>query len=125
MCFGIGLFGEISHCIDDEEGIRESLRLILGKDYDLSFATDGQECLECLKKGQKPDLILLDIKMPKISGLDILKQIKGLSPNQKIAVVSGYKSVEMATEAVKSGASDYIVKPFESKDLLEKVEKII
>lgn len=108
---------------DDELGIRESLNLILKDDYDLSFCNNGSECLECLAAGQKFDLILLDIKMPKVNGLDILKKIKEKSPNQNIIIITGYKSMETASEAVKAGAVDYIVKPFSSKDILKSVER--
>ena len=110
---------------DDEVGIRESLNLILKDDYELSFCNNGSECLECLAAGQKIDLILLDIKMPELSGLDILKRIKEKSPNLKVIIITGYKSVETASEAIKSGAVDYIVKPFSSKDILKSVERNI
>lgn len=109
---------------DDEVGIRESLKLILEKDYDVLEATNGKECLESLKTNPV-DLILMDIKMPKASGLDILKQIKSIDHKIKVVMVTGYKSVETASEAIKAGASDYIVKPFASKDILETVRKIL
>jgi len=110
---------------DDEEGIRESLKLILEKDYELFFSTNGQECLECMKVTPEVNLILLDIKMPQLNGLEILKEVKSTNPNTKVVMVTGYKSVETAAEAVKAGASDYIVKPFNSKDILETIKKIL
>lgn len=109
---------------DDEEGVRESLKLILEDDYDLFFATSGVEVIEKLKK-EPADLVILDIKMPKINGIETLKELKKISPFTKVIMASGYKSVEAASEAVKAGASDYIVKPFESKEVLEKVKSII
>ena len=109
---------------DDEEGVRESLRLILEDNYDLSFATNGDEAIKEMKK-EPIDLVILDIKMPKISGLEMLKELKKIFPQTKIIIVSGYKSVEAASEAMKNGASDYIVKPFESGDVLNKVSNII
>lgn len=109
---------------DDEEGVRESLKLILEDDYALSFASTGDEAIEKIKK--KPvDLVILDIKMPKMSGLETLKELKSVSSKMKVIMASGYKSVEAASEAVKNGASDYIVKPFDSKEVLEKVDSII
>ena len=108
---------------DDELGIRESLNLILKDDYDLSFCNNGQECLKCLGEGEKFDLLLLDIKMPKMSGLDILKRIKEKCSEIKVIIITGYKSVETASEAINSGAVDYIVKPFSSKDILKSVER--
>jgi DNA-binding NtrC family response regulator len=107
---------------DDEEGIRESLNLILEKDYELIFAANAQECLNKLKADKRIGLLLLDIKMPKLSGLDILKDVKSLNPSLKVIIVTGYKSVETATEASHLGADDYIVKPFESEEVLEKVK---
>lgn len=109
---------------DDELGIRESLKLILENEYEISGVTNGTDCLEYLKNNSV-DLILMDIKMPKVSGLDILKQIKAVNPDIKVIMVTGYKSVETATEALQIGASDYIVKPFSSRDILEKVSKIL
>ncbi len=110
--------------VDDEEGIRESLKLILENNYDLFFAKNGQECIDVLKS-EEINLLLLDIKMPKISGFDILKEIKKIKPFIKVIIVTGYKSVETATEAAKLGAVDYILKPFSSQEILEKVKKFI
>ena len=87
---------------DDEEGVRESLKLILEDDYDLSFATTGNEAIEKTKK-ELSDLVILDIKMPKMSGLETLKELKKISPNTKVIIASGYKSVEAANEAIKNG----------------------
>jgi two-component system response regulator (stage 0 sporulation protein F) len=107
---------------DDEEGIRESLNLILEKDFNILFATNGQEAVSIVRT--KPvDIVMLDIKMPKVSGLDTLKELKKTKPDLKIIIATGYKSVETAQEAVRLGASDYIVKPFDSKQVLKAVKK--
>ncbi len=109
---------------DDEEGIRESLKLILGDDYNIILTNDGQQCLNCLDNADNDvGVVLLDIKMPKVNGLDILGQIKQNHPEIKVVIVTGYKSVETATEAAKLGASGYIVKPFRSDEILETVER--
>lgn len=105
---------------DDEEGVRESLKLILEDNYDLSYATNGNEAIEKLKK-EKFDIVILDIKMPRISGIETLKELKSISPDTKFIIVSAYKSVEVASEAVKSGANDYIVKPFDRWDVIKRV----
>ena len=110
---------------DDEEGIRESFKLILNDFYHLKFATHGFEALEMLKAGLTPNLMLLDIKMPKLHGMEILKQIKALKPTLPVIIVTGYQSVEMAQEALKNGAADYIPKPFDSKEILKVVAQII
>lgn len=109
---------------DDEEGVRESLKLILEDDYDLSFAITGNEAIEKTKK-EPIDLVILDIKMPKMSGLETLKELKKISPNTKVIIASGYKSVEAASEAIKSGASDYIIKPFDTPQVLSAINNIL
>ena len=109
---------------DDEEGIRESFKLILEDFYTLRFATNGLEALETLKS-LSPDLMLLDIKMPKLHGMEILKQVKSLKPSLPVIIVTGYQSVETAQEAIKNGASDYIPKPFDSKHLLRSVSETL
>ena len=109
---------------DDEEGIRESFKLILEDYYNLRFANNGLEALELLKSFT-PDLMLLDIKMPKTHGMEILRQIKKAKPKLPIIIVTGYQSVEMAREALTHGAADYIPKPFESKQILEAVSSAI
>lgn len=106
---------------DDEEGIRESFKLILGDKYDLVLTCNGRDCLEALKKNNSIPLVLLDIKMPKQNGLEVTKEIKRLSPSTKVIVVTGYASAEIAQEAITCGADDYIPKPFESKEILKKV----
>lgn len=107
---------------DDEEGIRESLKLILSNHYNLILTNDAEQCLECLEKAQDIKLVLLDIKMPKINGLELLKRIKEKRSNLNVIIVTGYKSVETATEAVRLGASGYIVKPFKSDEILDMVK---
>ena len=108
---------------DDEEGIRESLKLILEKEFDLSFSANGNEAIELLKK--RPfDAVIMDIKMPKIDGIETMRKLREIRPNLKILVTSGYKSVETAQEAVSAGASNYIVKPFERTEILDAVHKL-
>jgi DNA-binding NtrC family response regulator len=108
---------------DDEEGVRESFKLILSDSYHLRFAQTGLEALDMLKTST-PDAVILDIKMPKMHGLEILKQIKKLKPKLPVLIVTGYQSVEMAQEALRNGAADYIPKPFESKQILKSVAQI-
>jgi len=106
---------------DDELGIRESLKLILGDHYNLILVDSGEQCLECLKNSTDIGVVLLDIKMPQINGLDLLGEIKKRHPDQKVIIVTGYKSVETASEAARLGASGYIVKPFDSQEILDTV----
>ena len=105
---------------DDEEGIRESLKLILEKDYDLEFAQNGDEAIQKTRLSPA-DMTILDIKMPKKDGLETLKELKKVSPSSKVIIATGYKSVDIAQEALSLGASDYIVKPFDR----EKIKRVI
>ena len=109
---------------DDEEGLRESFKLILADTYNLRFANNGLQAIDLLKTFT-PDVLLLDIKMPKINGLEVLKQIKKLKPKLPVIIVTGYQSVETAQEALRNGASDYIPKPFESKQILKAVAQVL
>ena len=108
---------------DDQTNIRESYKLILENDYDLVFATNGQDVLLYLQE-ESPDLIIMDIKMPKLDGLTTLKELKKMKPALPVLIVTGYDSVETATLAIHSGAFDYIVKPFEPEQISRSVKKI-
>jgi DNA-binding NtrC family response regulator len=109
---------------DDEEGVRESLKLILSEKYDIVSVKNGEEATEKLKSLPNIKIALLDIKMPKQNGIDILKEIRATS-NIPVIIITGYHSVETACEALRHGASDYIIKPFESKVVLSAIEKVI
>ena len=108
---------------DDEEGIRESLKLVLGDIYDLIIVDGCEMAVKALSQSKDIKLMLLDIKMPKTNGLDVLQEVKKKFPRVKIIMVTGYKSVETAAEATRLGASGYIVKPFKSEEILETVKR--
>ncbi len=108
---------------DDEEGIRESLKLILEKDYDVEFAESGDEAIKKAKAGHA-DIVILDIKMPKKDGLETLKELKSISPSSKVIIATGYKSTDIAQEAIRLGASDYVVKPFDRNNITKIVQKL-
>ena len=110
---------------DDEEGIRESLKLILSDIYDLIIVDSGEQAVHALDNTKDIGVMLLDIKMPKVHGLDVLKEIKSKHPKVKIIMVTGYRSVETAAEASRLGASGYIVKPFNAEEILGTVSKHI
>ena len=108
---------------DDEKGVRESLNLILEDDYKLDFASSGDQAVQKVNDNAY-DGILLDIKMPVKDGLETLEEIRGIAPDVKVIIITGYQSVETAAKAVKLGAVDYITKPFESDEVKEKVGRI-
>ena len=109
--------------VDDEEGIRESLKLILGDHYDIILTDSGEQALRVLEADPSIALVLMDIKMPKVDGLDVLKEMKAKRPSLKVIMVTGYKAVETASEAARLGASGYIIKPFKSDEILNTVRR--
>jgi YesN/AraC family two-component response regulator len=109
---------------DDEMGIRESLKLILERDYALDYVTHGKEAVEYVKKHQ-PDLVIMDIKMPHMNGLDALRRIRRARPRVRILMITGYESSDVAAQAIQFGANDYLTKPFEREKVWEKVEALL
>ncbi len=110
---------------DDEKGVRESLRLILSDKYDLLFAENGKETMDLLQDNPDIKAILLDIKMPEINGMDTLKQIRASNNDIAVIIITGYQSVETASQSINTGATYYITKPFESKTIIDTVKKAI
>ena len=109
---------------DDEEGVRESLALVLGQDYTLRFAGDGEEAIS-LARDQAFDLALVDIKMPRVNGLEVLKWLRQHQPGLRVVMLTAYQSVEMAREAIALGAVDYLPKPFEQAQLRSTVARVL
>jgi len=109
---------------DDEESVRASVQLVLERDYQLVFASDGEEALKQFA-AQPVDLVLLDIKMPKLGGLDVLKTLMSRQPVPRVLMLTAYHSVELAQRATQAGAIDYVSKPFERQDLLAAVERAL
>ena len=109
--------------VDDDEGIRESLGLILSDFYDLIKTNDGVQALEVLKNNKNVFLVMLDIKLPKLDGFEILKQIKENYPDIKIILVTGYKSADTISKATELEADGYITKPFIPEDVLDAVKR--
>jgi len=103
--------------IDDEAGIRSSLKGILEDEgYSIKTVVTGEDALKLLK-GQNFDLILLDIWLPQMNGIEILEKIKKMDENPQVVMISGHGSVETAVQAIKLGAYDFLEKPLS----LEKV----
>ena len=97
--------------VDDETPIRRTLRDILEfEQYDVEEATDGLECISKVQR-EKFDAIIMDIKMPKMDGIEALERLQILSPETPVIMVSGHGTIDTAVEAVKKGAFDFISKP--------------
>ena len=108
--------------VDDEPSHRLMLSAHLKSGYDVSEASDGFHAVEAVKK-QFFDLVLMDIRMPGIDGLEALRQIKAISPGIVVFIMTAFQSVETAREALRQGASDYIVKPVDAEELLANIER--
>ncbi len=111
--------------VDDELIMRESLGDWLEQDgCHVEKACSGSEALDLLKNARF-DIMLLDIKMEGMSGLEVLKRVKGSEPDMAIVMITAYASVSTAIEAMKNGACDYLLKPFDPSELSLLIEKII
>ncbi len=98
--------------VDDEPGIREFLQIMLEREgYEVSCAENGTEAISRFKK-KKYDVVIADIKMPKVSGLEVLSSVKEMSPETSVILITAHASFESAVEAMNEGAYDYITKPF-------------
>ena len=104
--------------VDDEQSIRRILRDILEfEKYEVEEAVNGMDCLVKLKQN-KYDVLLLDIKMPKMDGMDTLDRIQEIAPETPVVMISGHANIDTAVEAVKKGAFDFISKPPDLNRLL-------
>ncbi len=103
--------------VDDERSMREFLELMLEKDgFEVSSAENGQEALEAVRR-KKFDLVITDIRMQPIDGLEVLRQCKSISPQTAVIIISAYASAETAVEAMREGAYDYLPKPFKIDEM--------
>jgi DNA-binding NtrC family response regulator len=108
--------------VDDEAGPRESLRMILKPLYEVHTASGGQEALRLIQD-KDIDVVTLDLNMPGLSGIDVLKEIRKLKPNTEVIVITGYGTLNNAQEAIRFGAGDFISKPFNVADIISIVSK--
>jgi len=113
----------IIHVIDDEPIIHEVLReLLTSEGYTVELSSNGEEALK-KQPDFEFDLILLDLLMPGMNGITVLKKLKEIDPNAVIIIITAYASVESAIEAMKIGAFDYIQKPFKHDELLLTIQR--
>jgi two-component system response regulator PilR (NtrC family) len=114
---GIGMFKDKILVADDEQSMREFLDILLKKEgYKVTLASNGEEVLK-LAERDIFDLILMDIRMPKLDGIAVLKKVKALSPETVVIMITAYASADTAIRAMKEGAYDYITKPFKVDEI--------
>lgn len=108
--------------VDDEERFRNTMcKLLTVEGYEASTAGSGQDALEELRNNPY-DLVILDIKMPEMGGVQVLSEIKKIDASLEVIIMTGYASVDTAKEIMKLGAYDYLLKPYVIAELLEKID---
>src|SRR5207244_1124808 len=110
--------------VDDEIGPRESLRMLLKTHYQVATADSGPVALRELPRF-RPDLVIMDVKMPQMDGLEVLRQIKVTDPSVEVIMITAYASLETVRQALTYGAFEYLIKPFSRKGLEETVHRAL
>ena len=117
--------------IDDESSMREFMRIMLGREgYEVTAETSAAGALQNLKRSQRNpenryDLLITDLMMPEISGLEILTEAKKIDPELEVIVMTAFGSIDTAIEALKKGANDYVTKPFKVEEIKISIKKAI
>jgi DNA-binding NtrC family response regulator len=108
--------------VDDEERFRSTMaKLLTIRGFQAVTCASGPTALECLRKDSY-DVVVLDVKMPEMSGVHVLAEIKKISSDIEVIIMTGYASVDTAKEILTLGAYDYMLKPYSIEDLVERIE---
>ena len=110
--------------VDDDVGLRESFRLILEDEYEVLDAPDGPRALDLIRSAPV-DLVLLDIRLPDMDGIEVLERIKAIDEQIEVILVTAVKTVRTAVAAMKLGAFDYLTKPFEEDELFAVIRRAL
>jgi PAS domain S-box-containing protein len=110
--------------VDDELGPRESLRMLLKPAYQIQTADGGLAALEQIPS-YRPDVVILDIKMPELDGLEVLRRVKRIDPAIEVVMITAYASLETVKLALTHGAFEYLIKPFSRQDLEDVVRRAL
>jgi DNA-binding NtrC family response regulator len=110
--------------VDDEFGVRESLKMVFCKDFRLLEA-DSVDAALPLVMGSRPDVVLLDVLMPKTDGIEALRRIKEFQPACEVIMLTGVNSQQLSSKALNAGAFDFVAKPFDVVDLRQKVARAL
>ncbi len=110
--------------VDDEFGVRESLKMLLKPYYDMYSAPDGKEALNIIKE-RDIDLITLDLRMPKLSGIETLREIRKIHPGVPVIIITGYGTQKDKEEALSYGVKGFISKPFNTSEIRSLIDGIL
>jgi len=111
--------------VDDDADIRETMvTLLTMNDYSVTSVADGQSAIEEVKK-EKFNIVITDLMMPKMTGIDVIKNLKAIDPDLQCIVITGYATVSTAVDAMKAGAYDYLMKPFNGTEVLMLLKRVM
>ena len=111
--------------IDDEESMCKFMKIMLNREgYEVTTSQSGSEALNILKE-RNYDLVIADLMMPGLNGLELLSRVKSLDPDANFIVMTAYASVDTAIEALKKGAYDYLTKPFKVDEIRIAIKKAL
>ncbi len=110
--------------VDDEERFVQNLaKLLRGRGFEVSTAFDGAAGVSAVEKSEGFDVVLLDVKMPGMDGIETLRKIKEISPETEVVMLTGHANVETGIAAMREGALDYLMKPCDIEDLVAKINE--
>lgn len=108
---------------DEEQFVKNMARILKVRGFEVSTALDGREALNAVKYAGGFDVVVLDIKMPGMDGIEILGEIKKRAPSTEVIMLTGHASIESGVQAMRKGAYDYLMKPCDIEDLVEKIQE--
>jgi len=112
--------------VDDDPGVAGTvLEVLVREGFDVETATNGRQALDLLMSGRPFDLVITDVRMPKMDGLELLRQIRKWRKNLPVIVMTGYATLKNGLEALQEEAFDYISKPFDLKVLMKVVREAL
>ena len=110
--------------VDDEEPfVKNMARILKVRGFDVSTALDGHEAMNAVKYAGGFDVVVLDIKMPGMDGIEVLGEIKKQAPDTEVIMLTGHATLESGVQAMRKGAYDYLMKPCDIDDLVEKIQE--
>ncbi len=111
--------------VDDAEFLRVRIsKMLVGEGFEVTEAENGLKAIESYKS-KKPDMVLMDVTMPEMDGLTALKELRKIDPNAKVVMLTALGQEFVVLEAVKSGAKDFIVKPFDRDRVMSAINKLL